>query len=298
MTSRLSRYRTTSSASGGGSLLTSQLKAANGLAAGAGLELIAPPPGSLGGSASSAIVAAADLQGLFLQHQQQTHVKREPEDLSHHRKSPSDKQQQQRRLVVVSANGDVDAVKEELGARSRTPSSTSSLLADAGGGPIELIATADGLKPMAYSAAPGHMFHSGSASPIAYSDPYTTATSSAPPNGYVTTLAGAVRPGGGATFAVTEPYYREYFEQQGYGSASASQQRQAPQGVSAYSESPEPGATSTATSFVERYVRSGAYHGAKGVVAAGLTVDLPSPDSGIGTDAITPRDQTAIQQVR
>lgn len=34
-----------------------------------------------------------------------------------------------------------------------------------------------------------------------------------------------------------------------------------------------------------------------GVTAAGLTVDLPSPDSGIGTDAITPRDQNNIQQV-
>lgn len=36
----------------------------------------------------------------------------------------------------------------------------------------------------------------------------------------------------------------------------------------------------------------------KTVTAAGLTVDLPSPDSGIGADAITPRDQNNIQQVR
>lgn len=36
----------------------------------------------------------------------------------------------------------------------------------------------------------------------------------------------------------------------------------------------------------------------KGVLAGGLTVDLPSPDSGIGADAATPRDQNAIQQVR
>lgn len=35
----------------------------------------------------------------------------------------------------------------------------------------------------------------------------------------------------------------------------------------------------------------------KAVTAAGLTVDLPSPDSGIGADAITPRDQNNIQQV-
>ncbi|XP_017838202.1 protein grainyhead isoform X1 [Drosophila busckii] len=35
---------------------------------------------------------------------------------------------------------------------------------------------------------------------------------------------------------------------------------------------------------------------AKAITAAGLTVDLPSPDSGIGTDAITPRDQNHMQQ--
>jgi transcription factor CP2-like protein len=30
----------------------------------------------------------------------------------------------------------------------------------------------------------------------------------------------------------------------------------------------------------------------------GLTVDLPSPDSGIGVDAVTPRDQSVAQQVK
>lgn len=43
---------------------------------------------------------------------------------------------------------------------------------------------------------------------------------------------------------------------------------------------------------------TGVYGASKsGVTAAGLTVDLPSPDSGIGTEAITPRDQNNIQQV-
>jgi transcription factor CP2-like protein len=52
---------------------------------------------------------------------------------------------------------------------------------------------------------------------------------------------------------------------------------------------------------MERYVRSNVYHSNKTSVSAatvaGLTVDLPSPDSGIGAEAVTPRDQTAIQQV-
>lgn len=79
----------TSSQAGG--ILTSQLKAANGLVSGAGLELT--PPLSSAGQLSS-----QDIQGLFInQHvgyaqttasgsQNLQIVKREPEDLSHHRK--------------------------------------------------------------------------------------------------------------------------------------------------------------------------------------------------------------------
>lgn len=107
--------------------------------------------------------------------------------------------------------------------------------------------------------------------------------------GYVTTSAGR-----GSSAGFSDPYYREYFsEQSAYGSSgSAGQVRQA---GSAYGESPEGGAAAV---LMDRYVRGGGYHSSKGVIAAaGLTVDLPSPDSGIGADAITPRDQTAIQQV-
>ncbi|XP_076260960.1 grainy head isoform X5 [Rhynchophorus ferrugineus] len=75
-----------------GGILTSQLKATNGLVSGAGLELPTPPLSS-GGQLSS-----QELQGLFInQHvgyaqpaatggQNLQIVKREPEDLSHHRK--------------------------------------------------------------------------------------------------------------------------------------------------------------------------------------------------------------------
>ncbi|XP_050313253.1 protein grainyhead isoform X3 [Anthonomus grandis grandis] len=74
-----------------GGILTSQLKATNGLVSGTGLELTTPPMSS-GGQLSS-----QELQGLFInQHmyaqpagtagQNLQIVKREPEDLSHHRK--------------------------------------------------------------------------------------------------------------------------------------------------------------------------------------------------------------------
>lgn len=80
-----------------------------------------------------------------------------------------------------------------------------------------------------------------------------------------------------------DPYYREYFVGDGY------QQRSAPP----YGEAePAPPAA-----FAERYTAP-RYHGKSVIAAAGLTVDLPSPDSGIGADAVTPRDHTAVQQVR
>lgn len=78
-----------------GGILTSQLKATNGVVSGAGLELTTPPLGS------TSQLSSQDIQGLFVnQHvgyaqpgasgsQNLQIVKREPEDLSHHRKLES-----------------------------------------------------------------------------------------------------------------------------------------------------------------------------------------------------------------
>jgi hypothetical protein len=107
---------------------------------------------------------------------------------------------------------------------------------------------------------------SGAPSPAPYSDQYGGAQYGA-------------RSSGGAFSA--EPYYREYFA--GEGVTAATYQR--------------PIYESDGVSGGDRYARP--YHG-KGVIAgagAGLTVDLPSPDSGIGADAVTPRDQPATHQV-
>lgn len=79
-----------------------------------------------------------------------------------------------------------------------------------------------------------------------------------------------------------EPYYREYFVGDGY------QQRAAPPYTDAE--------TAPASAFGDRYAAP-RYHSKSVIAAAGLTVDLPSPDSGIGADAVTPRDHTAVQQV-
>lgn len=51
------------------------------------------------------------------------------------------------------------------------------------------------------------------------------------------------------------------------------------------------------TGFVDRFIRTQAGVYKQQQQGTGLTVDLPSPDSGIGVDAVTPRDQSVAQQV-
>ncbi|XP_073812403.1 grainy head isoform X9 [Musca autumnalis] len=110
------------------------------------------------------------------------------------------------------------------------------------------------------------------------------------------------------TTFLSEPYYREYFttttttDGQGYAPTRT---------IYGDSEGPQPGTTYegrfTTTTTTNNGIppphstpnvlkNGGTPIYAKAVTAAGLTVDLPSPDSGIGADAITPRDQNNIQQ--
>uniref|UniRef100_A0A1I8QEN9 Grh/CP2 DB domain-containing protein n=1 Tax=Stomoxys calcitrans TaxID=35570 RepID=A0A1I8QEN9_STOCA len=109
-----------------------------------------------------------------------------------------------------------------------------------------------------------------------------------------------------STTFLSEPYYREYFttttDGQGYAPTRT---------IYGDSEGPQPGTTYegrfTTTTTANAGIppphsssnvlkNGGTPIYAKTVTAAGLTVDLPSPDSGIGADAITPRDQNNIQQ--
>ncbi|KAJ8938291.1 hypothetical protein NQ318_020350 [Aromia moschata] len=326
-----------------GGILTSQLKATNGLVSGAGLELPTPPLSSAGQLSSQ------ELQGLFInQHVGYAQPAATGQNLQIVKKgtgglepppSPSSgsldgaiiipKQPRAKVVLVSSAGGhpgdlvvDVNSIKDEShrglnspqhGSRSinGTPTSThSSLLADGSNtGPIEFI-SADGLKPAMYttqifasmSNAPhgggggGGGGGSGTPSPIPYTDHVQYSTQSSMSGGGVgggsSVYSSTGRPSSSAAFSVTsppsppgpappEPVYSSQLRQSqlGYGEEAANG-----------------GATA---SFVERYVRQSAYHG-KGVIAAataaGLTVDLPSPDSGIGADAITPRDQNTLQQ--
>lgn len=203
-------------------------------------------------------------------------------------------------LVVDVVNN--NSIKEDLGspqhgARSLNGTPNSTGLND---GPVELISDGLGKGTMSYStqifspmtSAP-HSGHSGTPSPIPYSDHSQYTPAGQLGGGYITTSASALRGSAGSAFAVSDPYYREYF---------SGEQTYVRQQVPVYADSPESGSGSLASggsAFVDRYGRQGSVYHTKGVIAAaGLTVDLPSPDSGIGADAVTPRDQTQIQQVR
>ena len=156
-------------------------------------------------------------------------------------------------------------------------------------------------------------------SPISYNDEQYSQTNYG-------TLTASLRQNNSTTFTLTDPYYREYFTsvttgpnnntntssnssnnathnpdslvEPMYGSQTRQNQSSIYDSTGEMSGNPSGNST---PSFVDRYVRQSSIYHNKGVIAAataaGLTVDLPSPDSGIGTDAITPRDQNTIQQV-
>lgn len=95
----------------------------------------------------------------------------------------------------------------------------------------------------------------------------------------------------------SDSFYRDYFNSSANGngnsnanSGSGDQQYARAVAQLAYGEGHE-------SSFGDRFIRNqpGVYKQQQ--QQGGLTVDLPSPDSGIGVDAVTPRDQSVAQQV-
>jgi hypothetical protein len=98
----------------------------------------------------------------------------------------------------------------------------------------------------------------------------------------------------------SDSFYRDYFNSSANNNSNAnansnsSGDQQYARAVAqlAYGEGHE-------SSFGDRFIRNqpGVYKQQQQQQGTGLTVDLPSPDSGIGVDAVTPRDQSVAQQV-
>ncbi|XP_058122240.1 protein grainyhead [Anopheles ziemanni] len=224
-----------------------------------GLQASANTVGKLNGQTTPIDVSNlshADLQNL-LQSSQAVNVKREPEDL---RKEPKNPRSQ--KVSVAPSTSPSLHIKEPPPSPGSPPTET--MYAAPGSTQIYL----QGPSHQNSAAATGSSnVNANSPSPGSYPqyDMY-------PPN----------RLGQGGSTFITEPYpYREYFENQTYAP---------PRNMyvtAADSEGPPP-----ATTYEGRFNKTNY----KTITSAGLTVDLPSPDSGIGADAITPRDQNNVQQ--
>uniref|UniRef100_T1IHN7 Grh/CP2 DB domain-containing protein n=1 Tax=Strigamia maritima TaxID=126957 RepID=T1IHN7_STRMM len=193
-------------------------------------------------------------------------VKREPEDLTS-RKSP-DKDNEK----ALHLNGDTDSdpasIKREpadspLARSPPTPAATPVAEADANSSRTDMSATQSYANFTNMSTA-------------SYEHVTQYGVLPAPQNQFSNSSRASAATTA-AAFGATNDYYRDYYvggDQ--FGGAATAQD-------------------ANASSFVERYLRPAGTNNTS--YKSNLTVDLPSPDSGIGEAAITPRDSAGLPQI-
>ncbi|XP_038120017.1 protein grainyhead isoform X1 [Culex quinquefasciatus] len=202
-----------------------------------------------------------DIQGILLgahPSSQTINVKREPEDL---RKEP--KNQRSQKVLVVQPTSPSVQIKEP----PPSPGSPSAEAMYAAPGSTQLYLQNPSHQTSSAATASSNV-NANSPSPSSY-DQYGMYQQRLGP--------------GGAAFIADQYPYREYFDPQGYAPART-----------IYGTA-DPDGPQSATTYEGRYVSKTGSIYTKTITSAGLTVDLPSPDSGIGADAITPRDQNNVQ---
>ncbi|XP_055619439.1 protein grainyhead isoform X2 [Toxorhynchites rutilus septentrionalis] len=202
-----------------------------------------------------------DIQGILLgshPSSQTINVKREPEDL---RKEPKNPRSQ--KVLVVQPTSPSIQIKEP----PPSPGSPSAETMYAAPGSTQIYLQGPSHQTSSAATA-GSNVNTNSPSPSSY-DQYGMYQQRLGP--------------GGAAFIAEQYPYREYFDPQGYAPARTIY-------GTADSDGPQP-----ATTYEGRYTSKTGSIYTKTITSAGLTVDLPSPDSGIGADAITPRDQNNVQ---
>ncbi|XP_058465164.1 protein grainyhead isoform X2 [Malaya genurostris] len=202
-----------------------------------------------------------DIQGILLgshPSSQTINVKREPEDL---RKEPKNSRSQ--KVLVVQPTSPSIQIKEP----PPSPGSPSAETMYAAPGSTQIYLQGPSHQSSSAATA-GSNVNTNSPSPSSY-DQYGMYQQRLGPSG--------------AAFIAEQYPYREYFDPQGYAPARTIY-------GTADSDGPQP-----ATTYEGRYSSKTGSIYTKTITSAGLTVDLPSPDSGIGADAITPRDQNNVQ---
>ena len=106
----------------------------------------------------------------------------------------------------------------------------------------------------------------------------------------------------GSAVGSGDPFYRDYFNNSGNNNNSSSNSTASganneQQYSRAVAQLAYAGGEVHESGYVDRFIRNQAGVYKQHQHGTGLTVDLPSPDSGIGVDAVTPREQSVAQQV-
>ena len=201
-------------------------------------------------------------------------MKREAEDLTA-RRSPEERCDD-RRVVIVNGALELGAAKPE------DPESSPGRYA-AVQQPVALL-HADSPSPKDMSTGHYAAQYTGLAPAQVFAEPISQ-YSAMPPSPTATYGQAGLRGSAGSYAPAADPYYRDYYPPAG------GEQYTAGRAAPVYADGQEGHAQ-----FVERYMRPGS--AVYKLPGQGLTVDLPSPDSGIGAEATTPRDQSnTLQQV-
>lgn len=198
-------------------------------------------------------------------------AEREAEDLTAARRSPADGEQRRTAVIVDTAPASPRYGAPLASLHTHTASDSPS--------PKDMSAGSSAHYATQYSSlAPAQVF----------TEPLSQ-YSALPPSPTTSYTSGATQartsPGTTGVY-VSDPYYRDY-----YSAAASGEQYSTGRAAAIYADGQEH------AQFAERYLRPGGAAVYK-LSGQGLTVDLPSPDSGIDAEAATPRDQTtALQQV-
>lgn len=173
-----------------------------------------------------------------------------------------------------------------------SPSAYSSNSGAVGNGHQSGLASIQSVNNHGYDTSPGPAYGIVSPNePGVYTAIHPSSTLRQQPSGY--TVSSSVGSG--------DSFYRDYFNSSTNSNANVNASNNSSNSEQQYARAVAQLAYSSGevhdSAFGDRFIRTQAGVYKQQQQGTGLTVDLPSPDSGIGVDAVTPRDQSVAQQV-
>ncbi len=211
----------------------------------------------------------------------------------HIRRPVSSQQQQQQQHDSESMMSPVLDLARAGIQQQYSPSAYSSNSGAVGNGHQSGLASIQAVNNHGYDSSPGPAYGLVSPNePGVYTAIHPSSALRQQPSGY--TVSSSVGPG--------DSFYRDYFNSSASSNANANAANSGSNSEQQYARAVAQLAYSSGdvheSAFGDRFIRTQAgVYKPQQQQGTGLTVDLPSPDSGIGVDAVTPRDQSVAQQV-